>query len=132
MGARVYIPQLGRFLQTDPVYGGSANPYDYVSQDPVNGTDLTGEGCWRDIVTGAWVCYCIANHCGLPPGPKGGGDPVDPDDDPPIHHPAPKPKPKPDKGKVTPPPTQYKSASPDGGDRNRAARQKRQADKQRA
>ncbi len=42
MGARLYVPQLGRFLQTDPVYGGSANPYDYVNQDPANQTDLSG------------------------------------------------------------------------------------------
>jgi RHS repeat-associated protein len=43
MGQRVYIPQLGRFLQTDPVVGGSANPYDYVNQDPLNDTDLNGQ-----------------------------------------------------------------------------------------
>ncbi len=42
MGARVYVPQIGRFLQTDPVYGGSANAYDYANQDPVNALDLDG------------------------------------------------------------------------------------------
>jgi RHS repeat-associated protein len=43
MGARSYIPQLGRFLTPDPVRGGSANAYDYANQDPVNLFDLTGE-----------------------------------------------------------------------------------------
>jgi hypothetical protein len=42
MGQRVYQPQIGRFLQTDPVEGGSANAYDYTSQDPVNSSDLDG------------------------------------------------------------------------------------------
>jgi RHS repeat-associated protein len=42
MGARTYIPQLGRFLQVDPVDGGSANAYDYANQDPVNQFDLDG------------------------------------------------------------------------------------------
>jgi RHS repeat-associated protein len=43
MGARSYIPTLGRFLQVDPVEGGSANPYDYALQDPVNVFDLDGQ-----------------------------------------------------------------------------------------
>jgi RHS repeat-associated protein len=45
MGARSYVPSLGRFLTPDPVFGGSANPYDYANQDPVNRFDLTGEEC---------------------------------------------------------------------------------------
>jgi hypothetical protein len=42
MGQRLYYATLGRFLATDPVPGGSANNYDYVDQDPVNGTDQPG------------------------------------------------------------------------------------------
>jgi RHS repeat-associated protein len=43
MGARSYVPQLGRFLQSDPRPGGSANSYVYTYGDPVNSNDLTGE-----------------------------------------------------------------------------------------
>jgi RHS repeat-associated protein len=55
MGARVYVPHLGRFTQTDPVYGGSANPYDYANQDPVNQIDLDGRfaGCHYEDGQGA-------------------------------------------------------------------------------
>ncbi|MCL9760923.1 DNRLRE domain-containing protein [Frankia sp. AiPa1] len=42
MGVRLYDPSLGRFLQTDPVPGGSDNPYDYAHQDPYNTFDLDG------------------------------------------------------------------------------------------
>jgi RHS repeat-associated protein len=42
MGARSYVPSLGRFLTPDPVPGGSANAYDYANQDPVNVFDLQG------------------------------------------------------------------------------------------
>jgi RHS repeat-associated protein len=42
MGARSYVPQLGRFLQPDPVPGGSANAYSYTFGDPVDTSDPTG------------------------------------------------------------------------------------------
>ena len=44
MGARQYSPALGRFLEVDPIEGGTANDYAYVS-DPVNLSDLDGNGC---------------------------------------------------------------------------------------
>jgi RHS repeat-associated protein len=43
MGARVYVPALGRFTQLDPKVGGGANGYDYANQDPVNITDPSGQ-----------------------------------------------------------------------------------------
>ncbi len=57
MGVRAYDPHIGRFLSQDPIAGGSANDYDYVSADPINNLDLGGtctrhRGFWgraRDI-----------------------------------------------------------------------------------
>ncbi len=43
MGARSYVPQIGRFLEPDPVEGGSANAYAYTFGDPVNTSDPGGE-----------------------------------------------------------------------------------------
>ena len=43
MGAWPYDPTRGRFLSVDPIDGGNPNNYEYASQDPVDGYDLTGE-----------------------------------------------------------------------------------------
>lgn len=42
MGVRLYNPVTGRFLQRDPVPGGSANSYDYGHQEPMRSYDLDG------------------------------------------------------------------------------------------
>ncbi|WP_127509306.1 RHS repeat-associated core domain-containing protein [Actinoplanes solisilvae] len=45
MGARLFVPGLGRFLTMDPVAGGSCNAYEYACADPVNVFDLDGRSC---------------------------------------------------------------------------------------
>jgi RHS repeat-associated protein len=52
MGARSYVPQLGRFLQPDPIPGGSANAYTYTFGDPVNTSDPSGESTVSELLAG--------------------------------------------------------------------------------
>ncbi len=56
MGARLYDPAIGRFLQTDPVEGGSANAYDYANQDPTNQYDLNGLCTW--FIKSSYAARC--------------------------------------------------------------------------
>ncbi|MFD8886804.1 DNRLRE domain-containing protein [Streptomyces erythrochromogenes] len=61
MGARLYNPSTGRFLSADPVYGGSANAYEYANADPVNQQDLDGRisKSWRKKIIEANACRSL-------------------------------------------------------------------------
>jgi RHS repeat-associated protein len=52
MGARSYVPEISRFLQPDPIEGGSANEYSYTYGDPINTADPSGE---YTVATPSWV-----------------------------------------------------------------------------
>lgn len=53
MGVRLYNAATGRFLQVDPVSGGSCNRYEYACASPIDNFDLDGKRCWR---WARWAC----------------------------------------------------------------------------
>jgi RHS repeat-associated protein len=71
MGVRLYSPADGRFLQTDPVPGGSQTAYDYAGQDPVNTSDVMGTSFkykndgWQ---CGHAGCVHLTRRCAEPSG----------------------------------------------------------------
>jgi RHS repeat-associated protein len=72
MGARVYDPASGRFLQVDPEPGGNATAYDYCSADPVNCTDLDGRWSIGSIFKSvATVAARVGELASWIPGPIG-------------------------------------------------------------
>ncbi|MER6302978.1 ricin-type beta-trefoil lectin domain protein [Kitasatospora sp. NPDC001539] len=72
MGARLYSPALGRFLQVDPVPGGNAGAYDYCTGDPINCTDLDGNwGMPKWLKKTVEVVAKVAEVASYIPGPIG-------------------------------------------------------------
>ncbi|WP_344126790.1 RHS repeat-associated core domain-containing protein [Luedemannella flava] len=75
MGVRLYATALGRFLQVDPVFGGSCNAYDYACQDPANKFDLDGRcahmGLKGFLVLGFKKCVQIAAKAAAPKWARG-------------------------------------------------------------
>jgi RHS repeat-associated protein len=60
MGARSYMPAIGRFISPDPIEGASANAYDYVNADPVMGFDLAGKSPGdRECYSPGPTCECV-------------------------------------------------------------------------
>jgi RHS repeat-associated protein len=55
MGVRTYSPWVGRFLQADPVPGGSASAYDYANGDPINSSDPSGLAPKCNNIDAAWT-----------------------------------------------------------------------------
>jgi RHS repeat-associated protein len=67
MGARVYIPSLGRFLQVDPQEGGVENSYVYPP-DSINEFDLDGNFGWGSLIK---TVTRVASVASMIPGPVG-------------------------------------------------------------
>ncbi|MER7108159.1 DNRLRE domain-containing protein [Streptomyces sp. NPDC000229] len=59
MGVRLYNPATGRFLSSDPVYGGSCNSYEYACADPQNKFDLGGAALMERVQQACTTYTCV-------------------------------------------------------------------------
>jgi RHS repeat-associated protein len=67
MGGRIYDYTLGRFLNVDPIIGNpmnsqSLNPYSYIGNNPLSGTDPTGYE--SEAADTRSICFASLSGCG--------------------------------------------------------------------
>ncbi|MBU3077678.1 RHS repeat domain-containing protein [Sphingomonas quercus] len=77
--ARMYVPSLGRFAQTDPIgYAAGPNLYNYVGSDPINATDPMGLDTTSNGGRGTANPGCATDlgvtYCGGTGGPSDAGE----------------------------------------------------------
>ncbi len=65
MGARIYLPTLGRFTQTDPIEGGTPNKYVYPT-NPIREEDVSGKCAF--LILCFWARPPIFSGRGVPKG----------------------------------------------------------------
>ena len=73
MGVRQYSARLGRFIEVDPISGGSCNAYEYACADPRNKADLDGRlvvGICAVVSVSAWFVTFSGQACVLADGRK--------------------------------------------------------------
>ncbi|MBA3809995.1 MAG: RHS repeat-associated core domain-containing protein [Solirubrobacterales bacterium] len=67
--ARVYDPATAQFLSVDPLVGETRAPYNYASDNPVNGGDRTGLSNWNPFSESFWTEGNVISECALNPIP---------------------------------------------------------------
>ena len=65
--ARYYDPTTGQFLSSDPAFTATLSSYGYTDNDPLNGSDPTGQNLRQSIhylanQVGRWTCRIFTGH----------------------------------------------------------------------
>ncbi|MHB8288591.1 MAG: RHS repeat-associated core domain-containing protein [Acidimicrobiales bacterium] len=60
---RYYDPSLRQFISVDPAYSPTHQLYGYANETPVNGSDPSGLGVWRDLCVASSPLRALTGGC---------------------------------------------------------------------